>query len=343
MAKITRKTQKIFGGNSSNNAQFGSARAGTFVLDNDPDVIQSLSAWGAGINAATVSGEKLPALEESQGVHYVETRQLSYILQEGIPEWDSGTTYFTSSLVKAVNSVIVYRSLIDENTSNPLSDPMSWRMVCDFDTVQPLNNYNATTAPTATDDNTLGYYAGSYWFDTVGSDTYFCVDATTGAAVWVLQSSIDPSDLGTAAFVNTGTSSGQVPLNSNLGAAAYVGIAAGGSGNLLRVDGSASSLTDMPDIGVGQTWQDMTASRLYDTVYTNSTGKPIQLGITISPSSGSFFADVFINGVNIARVEKPGTTGQTISIPINYIIPNGTTYRITYSGTISSTKWFELR
>lgn len=217
MAKITRKTQKIFGGNSSSNAQFGSARVGTFVLDNDPDVIQALPAWESGLNAATISGEKLPALEEEQGIQYVVTRQISYIFQEGIPEYDSNTEYVQNSLVKEPNTVSIYKSLVNDNEGNALNNGSFWRFVCNFDTVQPLNNYTATIAPTVNDDSSLGYSAGSYWYDTVSDDIYFCVDATVGAAVWVIQSSIDPSDLGTAAFVNTGTSSGQLPLLDSSG------------------------------------------------------------------------------------------------------------------------------
>lgn len=44
--------------------------------------------------------------------------------------------------------------------------------------------YNFSTAPTATDDNTLGYGVGSLWTLDDGT-TYECTDATTGAAVWI--------------------------------------------------------------------------------------------------------------------------------------------------------------
>lgn len=47
-----------------------------------------------------------------------------------------------------------------------------------------LNNFAATTAPTATDDENDGYEIGSKWVDTVGEAFYVCVKATAGAAVW---------------------------------------------------------------------------------------------------------------------------------------------------------------
>ncbi len=49
--------------------------------------------------------------------------------------------------------------------------------------VVPLNN-TAATAPTVNDDESLGYYVDSKWFDTVTGTLYTCTDATNGAAVW---------------------------------------------------------------------------------------------------------------------------------------------------------------
>lgn len=46
------------------------------------------------------------------------------------------------------------------------------------------NNYTAVTAPTINDDTGDGYAPGSRWIDTVGDESYTCVDATLGAAIW---------------------------------------------------------------------------------------------------------------------------------------------------------------
>lgn len=146
MAKIERKNQKIFALNSTDNGQFGSARAGTLVTDNDPDVIQALTAWGQGWNNATISGERLPTLEEIQGIQYVLSRQIAYGFQEGIPEYNSDTVYYENSLVKESGTVKIYKSLSDDNQGNPLtgsSDP-EWEMVVNLDDIPqnllPLNN-----------------------------------------------------------------------------------------------------------------------------------------------------------------------------------------------------------
>ncbi len=49
----------------------------------------------------------------------------------------------------------------------------------------PLNNYTATTAPGVNDDSGVGYSVGSEWVDTTAGISYVCVDASSGAAVWL--------------------------------------------------------------------------------------------------------------------------------------------------------------
>jgi hypothetical protein len=46
------------------------------------------------------------------------------------------------------------------------------------------SNLASAVAPTANDDNTVGYSVGSLWCDTTADLVYICIDATTGAAVW---------------------------------------------------------------------------------------------------------------------------------------------------------------
>lgn len=49
----------------------------------------------------------------------------------------------------------------------------------------PLTNVTAVVGPTANNDSSQGYSAGSLWIDTVKNLTYTCVKATVGTAVWV--------------------------------------------------------------------------------------------------------------------------------------------------------------
>lgn len=47
-----------------------------------------------------------------------------------------------------------------------------------------LNKFNATTAPTTTDDINAGYVVGSRWIDVTNDIAYECLDATAANAIW---------------------------------------------------------------------------------------------------------------------------------------------------------------
>lgn len=132
MAKITRKTQKQFGGSAANNQQFGSANAGGSVSSDDPDVLQALAAYENGWNDAVISGDRLPVLGEMQGLQYVLSRQIAYTLQEGISEYDAGTTYYTNSIVKQAGTYRLYGSVTNDNIGNALTNGANWSLLQDL-------------------------------------------------------------------------------------------------------------------------------------------------------------------------------------------------------------------
>ncbi|MCK7542961.1 hypothetical protein MLC59_02095 [Marinobacter bryozoorum] len=82
------------------------------------------------------------------------------------------------------------------------------------------NNLSAATDPTAADDASAGYEPMSRWINTSTGEIWLCVDATNGAANWQ-KASLTLDELGSAAVVDVGTGQAQIPLNSDLGSAAY--------------------------------------------------------------------------------------------------------------------------
>jgi microcystin-dependent protein len=122
-----RATQTIFGGTgvTSDFGEFGSLAAGTPTTSKTPSVIQSLPAWLAGWAAATI-GTLIPAYQDMNSVHYLAFYQICYILQMGIAEYDSGTTYYTNSVAQFGGQF--YVSLVDNNTGNePDVSPTQWQ------------------------------------------------------------------------------------------------------------------------------------------------------------------------------------------------------------------------
>ena len=95
--------------------------------------------------------------------------------------------------------------------------------------------------------------------------------------------------------------------------------------------------------GIGQTWQDVTASRALGTTYTNTTGRPIEVSISL-PDTVSQSPTVTINvgGVNIL-INKYDDGGGVSSFSNSFVVPIGATYRISVNISVPITTWAELR
>jgi hypothetical protein len=82
-----------------------------------------------------------------------------------------------------------------------------------FQPAARLDKVDATVAPAVGNDNTEGYSVGSLWVDVTANEAYRCLDASTGAAIWD-NTTLQTSELGSAAIVNTGTGDTQIPLGT---------------------------------------------------------------------------------------------------------------------------------
>lgn len=91
-------------------------------------------------------------------------------------------------------------------------------------------------------------------------------------------------------------------------------------------------------LGLGQTWQDMTASRAWGVVYTNSTGKPIAVAIQTASAVGHNF-EVYVDGVLCGNIGSASGTGGLYAV-----VPDGSTYNaVIAAGVPSAMTWSELR
>ena len=96
------------------------------------------------------------------------------------------------------------------------------------------------------------------------------------------------------------------------------------------------------ELAVGQRWTDMLLSRAMNTVYTNSTGKPIALSVSVQATGVGASILISIDGVAISR----GTYNYNgnASTSNSAIIPADATYSVALSaGTGSISVWYELR
>lgn len=88
-------------------------------------------------------------------------------------------------------------------------------------------------------------------------------------------------------------------------------------------------------LGIGQTWTDVKASRAIGTTYTNSTSKPIFVAIQFSTASS-------VTGtLTIAGVAALNNSANAYYNALFGIVPSGATYVLSGVPTISA--WTELR
>lgn len=152
--RITRVTQPIFAATAANIGVFGSGAAGTKELSDDLATLMSLGAWADGWSAATLGASKFPPIEEMNALQFINTTQLAYIFQEGIPAYDAGTIYWTNSVVKKTGTYQLYGSVTDDNHGNALTDAAHWQFLGSLDSIEsiiPNNQAAAGYAPVAGD------------------------------------------------------------------------------------------------------------------------------------------------------------------------------------------------
>lgn len=150
MAKILRATQQIFAQNAGSQmvTAFGTAMTDNPTYTTDIATIQNanfLSGWASAIQA-----DKAPYEEDTNGLFYAITKQLAYLFQQGIPEYDANTEYNSTSIVQAMQDgkLVLKRSLIDNNIGNPVTDANSWGDFFSSSIVHPIGDPIITLSST---------------------------------------------------------------------------------------------------------------------------------------------------------------------------------------------------
>ena len=114
--------------------------------------------------------------------------------------------------------------------------------------------------------------------------------------------------------------------------------------SLPDASGTAALTSDV--LGIGQTWTNVTGSRVLGTTYTNSTTKPITVVVgTQAAGAGAYYITVTIGGVALPYHGSNSNTGSYLAI--TFIVPAGVTYVVanTTNALLSNTgnNWVELR
>lgn len=126
MPRLPRVLQKIFGSTASAGeiGKFGSLAAGTPETTTDPLEVQSLSNYLGGWYDAVI-GNNSPAIQDRNALDFLFARQLAYLFESGVAEWDATTTYYIGNIVNVSGEI--FKSLTDVNlNNNPSNDGINW-------------------------------------------------------------------------------------------------------------------------------------------------------------------------------------------------------------------------
>ncbi len=135
--------------------------------------------------------------------------------------------------------------------------------------------------------------------------------------------------------VNQATVEGDIAYR---GPSDWVRLPKGTAGQRLEMNsGATAPQWGQPALGDGQTWQNVSGSRVGGTSYQNTTGRPIQVAIRASESSGVRLYQVSVDNSTFVTLG----TFQASSETAFFIVPNNWYYRINGSCTVSV--WAELR
>jgi hypothetical protein len=192
MSKITRVLQKLFGdsGPSSDFGVFGSKAAGNPTYSKDPATIQAETEFSEGLGGAVFGTDEVTEIEDLNALFLLLFRQLAYIFQSGIPEYEGGTTYYIGSFCQVAG--VIYKSLIDDNTGNaPASNPAKWtNPLADFvglvgnETVAGVKTFSSFPVTPSSAPTTNYQVANKKYVD----DKVAAVPAQVGLGAWSARS-----------------------------------------------------------------------------------------------------------------------------------------------------------
>jgi hypothetical protein len=349
MAKITRAAQQIFASNAGGSgvAEPGSTADGSTVYSTDPDILQS-SAFIEGLAAMIIAGTKrLPVYEEINAVYYVLSRQLAYLFQDGIADWNAGTTYYQYSIVRKTGTYELYGSIINDNLNNALpaaATNANWTYLGSLTSIG--SGITALTGDvTATGPGSVAA--------TIANNAVTLAKLATQAANTVLTNATASTAVPTALSLSASnvlarSSSGNITAHSLAGLTAVSSVLSVGPGNLLQAPvittvtafttaaGTIPYDDTIPQIGEGtQILSAAITPTRSDSNIRIQVDFSFDCGTTASALCDALFQDSTANAIMSAGSSNSNADRmQTISI--DYTVAAGSTSARTYTVRIGA-------
>jgi hypothetical protein len=283
-------------------------RAELFAQNAPPSEIKPFAAWLRGLGIAFDETNGYPELESFNGLLQALNSYIKYLEQNGFAEWSSTLEYPIGAGVRV--GAVWYRAKVQNTNKPPATSQNEWTVFLnanDLSVSDPLvllNNRISVKDATTTQKGVVR----------MATSTEVANRSNVSAFV-------KPSDIPVASTTAQGiarfATASEVTNKTNVTAAV--------------TPSNAATIAQSTDLGIGQSWQNVTSSRSVGVTYTNNTGKPIQ--VMINHNFGQY------GSITLGGVELPMADGDTYSF-FNFVVPNGSTYRINSGSTVV---WAELR
>jgi len=245
-----------------------------------------------------------------QWFNYLDNRQdtaLAHINQHGVVVWDATTEYQEDkSYVQGTTNGTIYRCIQTHTNQNPELDVGNVYWIIAFAS------------------------AGDFYTKAEADGIYL---AKTQNLADLANTATARTNLSVYSQAQTYT---KVEVDAKTTVASTAQAQAGTSNTTLVTPLRLTEWSQSRVIGINQTWQNMNASRLIGTTYTNTSGKAIFVLINFSDVT-SVGCTLVLDGVTTGALDIGTTQRQQIS----FIVPNNGTYLVTASANILN--WLELR
>lgn len=331
-----------------------------------PDISKIIEGWQLG---------EQPPHEYMNWLQNIFGSKLNHILKNGVASWNNETEYLAGSSVQHNGNVWLCKTT--NTNSTPTDANANWKRIITVESLTTLlTGYVATTgnqtiagvktfsspivATTSTNDyqgaglTTSGNGAANTIFPSIGfhqPTLHAGRIALTGNGIFsffktdnIAKATIVADLSGNAESVTNGVyTTGNQTINGvkTFSSSPIVPTPTTGD-NSTKVATTAfvNAKSELDSIGVGQTYQNVSGSRNINQDYTNTSGKPILLVVTII-CSGSSSLTITVGGV---LMNFTGSTYAGDYMSASIIVPNGAVYRFASTGNnITSKTVWELR
>jgi len=312
-----------------------------------------------------------PTREDFNAMGYTNGYLISYLYQAGIPEYNATQNYLVNSIVIASDGNL-YKSLTGTSETpnigtNPLSDVVNWKSLnSDFvsltgdQTIAGIKTFSSFPITPSLAPTTIYQVANKKYVDdktwkdifhkntpvAITSWSYVTTTITLNVAshTFVAGEYIEVSGLTSTTYpangihLITSVTSTTIVFTLSATPTGTTGTTSATVRGYVTINGRVSE-----SIGVNQTWQDVTASRVAGITYTNSTGKPISVSISIETVSDDVACTLTVQGVINSSVYN--AANGILRMFLTCIVPSDGSYRFDKygSGTYSIQYWVELR